>query len=139
MTMPSMSADEAAIRALVAAWMDATRRGDAAAVRDLMTEDVVFLRAGHPPMIGRDAFAAAMRPPPGAPAPVVEGSSEIREVQIAGDLAYLWSELRVRVTPPGGTPVVRAGPALTILRKEDGRWQLARDANLVAPVPPGTR
>jgi uncharacterized protein (TIGR02246 family) len=139
MTKPTMSADEAAIRALVAAWMDATRRGDAAAVRDLMTEDVVFLRAGHPPMIGRAAFAAAMRLPPGAPASVVEGSSEIREVQIAGDLAYLWSELRVSVTPPGGTPVVRAGPALTILRKEDGRWRLARDANLIAPVAPGTR
>jgi ketosteroid isomerase-like protein len=37
------------------------------------------------------------------------------------------------MTPPGGKPVRRAGYTLTILRKEpDGRWRLARDANLLA-------
>jgi len=36
------------------------------------------------------------------------------------------------ITPERGAPVHRAGYTLTILRKqEDGRWVLARDANLV--------
>jgi ketosteroid isomerase-like protein len=39
------------------------------------------------------------------------------------------------VTPPGGDPQHRAGDTLTILRKEaDGRWRLARDANLLSEV-----
>ena len=38
------------------------------------------------------------------------------------------------MTPPGGKPMRRAGYTLTILRKEaDGRWLLARDANLLTP------
>jgi ketosteroid isomerase-like protein len=36
---------------------------------------------------------------------------------------------------PGGEPVRRAGYALTILPKDpDGKWLLARDANLLAKV-----
>jgi ketosteroid isomerase-like protein len=39
------------------------------------------------------------------------------------------------MAPPGGTPIRRAGYTLTILRKEaDGKWLLARDANLVTEV-----
>jgi ketosteroid isomerase-like protein len=39
------------------------------------------------------------------------------------------------MTPSGGgTPMRRSGYTLTILRKEpDGRWVLARDANLLTP------
>jgi ketosteroid isomerase-like protein len=43
------------------------------------------------------------------------------------------NRLRVEVTPPGGPTVVRSGYTLTVLRKEsDGRWVIARDANLLA-------
>jgi uncharacterized protein (TIGR02246 family) len=67
----------------------------------------------------------------------MEGDSEIQEVQVLGDWAFLWSRLRVVATPPGGTPTERAGHTLTILRKENGRWLLARDANLLSPVRAG--
>ena len=64
----------------------------------------------------------------------VEGSSEIRELQVLGDWAYVRSYLQIAVTPPGGNSVKRAGYTLTILRKQpDGRWLLARDANLLTP------
>ena len=49
-----------------------------------------------------------------------------------GDWAYLRNFIEITITPAGGTPVRRSGFTLTILRKEpDGRWLLARDANLV--------
>jgi ketosteroid isomerase-like protein len=42
----------------------------------------------------------------------------------------------VKMTPhDGAAPVERAGHTLTVLRREQGRWRLARDANLLAPVP----
>ena len=50
----------------------------------------------------------------------MEGSSDIRELQVLGDWAYLRNHITVTVTPPGGKPVTRAGTTLTILRK-DGR------------------
>ena len=63
-----------------------------------------------------------------------ETSSEINEIKLLGDWAYLRNYLDVTITPPiGGVPLRRSGHTLTILRKEpDGRWLVARDANLLA-------
>jgi len=55
-----MHDDERAIRQLVSAWMEATRAGDVEAVLALMSDDVVFLTPGRPPM-GKADFAAAAR------------------------------------------------------------------------------
>ena len=38
--------------------------------------------------------------------------------------------------PPDGTPMKRAGHTLSVLKKEGGKWLLARDANMLSPVPP---
>ena len=47
--------------------------------------------------------------------------------------AYLRNRLEIAVTRPGVPAVRRAGLTLTIVRKgQDGRWRIARDANLVA-------
>ena len=125
-----MTDDERAIRDLVATWISASRAGDVAAVIDLMTDDAVFMVPGREPF-GKDAFAAAAQ---GMRSVQMEGTSDIRELQVLGDWAYLRNYLTVTVTPPGGAPMRRAGWTLTILRKIDGRWRLARDANLLSAV-----
>lgn len=125
------SDDEAQIRALIATWMAATRAGDVDTVMDLMTDDVVFLLPGTPPMSRAD-FHAAARQQAGDAGPQVDGASEIQEVQVAGDWAFVRAHLTVTITPPGGgAPVLRAGPVLSVFRKEQGRWLLARDANML--------
>lgn len=126
--------DEQQIRELVATWMCATRAGDLDTVLGLMTDDVVFLVAGRP-AFGKHEFAASMKSAGGARPPAIDGRSEIQEIRIAGDWAYLWSRLSVEVTPPGGKPIHRAGHTLSVLHKKDGQWRLARDANLLVPVP----
>lgn len=131
-----MSTDEQQIRDLVATWMRATQAGDVDTVLDLMTDDVVFLVPGRPPM-DKAGFAAAARAQAGAEAPTFEGQSEVQEIQVAGDWAFMWTRLSVVATPPGGAPPIeRAGHTLTVLRRDGGRWRLARDANLLAPVAP---
>lgn len=126
--------DEAEIRALVATWMEATRMGDTGKVLGLMTDDVVFLVPGHAPMRKAD-FAAAARAQSSGAAPSIDGTSEIEEIVVAGDWAFMRSRLHVIARPPDGSnPVEREGYTLTILRKDGGRWKLARDANLLAPV-----
>jgi uncharacterized protein (TIGR02246 family) len=124
-----MTEDERAIRALIDNWMAATRSGDVATVLSLMTDDVLFMVPGAEPF-GKEAFAAASRGMSGAK---IDGESEIVELQVLGDWAWLRTRLKVAMTPPGGTePVRRSGYTLTILRKDaDGKWRLARDANLL--------
>ena len=57
-----MLSDEAEIRALVRNWQSATQAGDTEAVLRLMTDDVVFLVPGRPPM--HKAEFAALSPVP---------------------------------------------------------------------------
>jgi uncharacterized protein (TIGR02246 family) len=127
-----MNSDEQEIRHLVATWIEATKAGDTDTVLSLMADDVVFLVTGHPPMIGKAAFAAAMQTPSGQGRPQFDGKSEIQEIQVLGDWAYMWTKLTVVITPSGGAPLVtRAGHTLTILKKQNGKWVLARDANML--------
>ena len=68
-------------------------------------------------------------------APTFDGKSEIQEIKVVGDWAFMWARLEVVATPPDGSaPVNRAGHTLTVLLKENGRWLLARDANMLSPV-----
>ena len=129
-----MITDEQQIRELVATWMSATKAGDIATVLSLMTDDVVFLVAGQEPF-GKEHFAAAFKPAAsGTPMPKIDGRSEIQEVQVSGNFAYLWSKLNVEMTMPDGKLTQRTGHTLSVFRKTGGRWQLARDANLLSPV-----
>jgi uncharacterized protein (TIGR02246 family) len=131
-----MHDDEQEIRALVATWMAASKAGNVGKVLSLMADDVVFLTPGRPIMRKTD-FAAAARAQVGPDAPQFDGSSEIQEIKVLGDWAFMWTKLTVIVTPPGGEKAVtRAGHTLSILRKENGKWLLARDANMLSPVPP---
>jgi len=132
-----MSTDEKEIRELIATWMSATKAGDTARVLGLMTDDVVFLLPRRPPM-RKAGFAAAAAAQVAKDAPKIDGESEIQEVVVAGDWAFSWTKLKVTVTPPhDARAMVRAGHTLSIFRKEGGKWRLARDANLLAPVPDG--
>jgi uncharacterized protein (TIGR02246 family) len=129
-----VSADEHAIRNLVARWHRATAAGDVDTVLGLMADDVVFLVAGFPPMRGRAAFERGLR---GLLAQHrIESTSEVQEVEVSGVMAYCWNTLTVRVIPlAGGSATVRAGSALSILRKQpNGSWVVVRDANMLAPV-----
>jgi len=121
--------EEIAIRAVVTEWIAATRRGDVQAVLNLVTDDVLFLRPGHEPM-DRAAFEAASRVQSSQKLQI-EAESDIREVQVEGDMAFLWSKLTVAVTPAEGPTARHEGHTLTVFRKRAGKWLLARDANML--------
>lgn len=126
-----MQSDEQAIRRLIATWMAATKSGDIETVLGLMTDDVVFLLPGQPPMLGKPAFAAALKGQADQVSPQFDGTSEIQEVKVLGDWAYMWTKLSVTVTLPDGSSMRRAGHTLSVLKKQDGKWLLARDANML--------
>ncbi|MFT3720268.1 YybH family protein [Pseudorhodoferax sp.] len=125
--------DEKEIRNLVQNWMAATKAGDSATVLSLMTDDVVFLVPGQEPF-GKSVFEKASEAQAESSVEF-DGHSEILEVKVLGDWAYMLTKIKVVATlPDKEKPMVRAGHTLTILRKESGEWKIARDANLLAQV-----
>ncbi len=128
-----MQNDEQQIRQLVATWQAATKAGNVDTVLGLMTDDVVFLLPGRPPM-RKDEFASLSRVPHDKLAPKMDSAQEIHEIQVSGDWAFMWTKLSVSITPLGGQTTERAGHTLTVLKRVNGKWLLARDANLLAPV-----
>jgi len=125
-----MNSDEQAIREFFDAWLRASLDGDNDTLKALMAEDVVFLTAEFPPMIGRDAFFAVAG---SAPKPYkMEFERDVKEIEISRDWAYAWHWLQVTVTPKeGAAPIRRAGNILSVFHKENGKWVLKRDANLL--------
>lgn len=120
--------DEQAIRDVVARWFAASQAGDTKAVLGLMTDDVVFMVAGREPF-GKEEFAKSSAEMKDVK---IDGNADIREIEVLGDWAFIRSHLEVTMTPPGAPPSKRSGYTLTLLRREpDGRWRLARDANLL--------
>jgi uncharacterized protein (TIGR02246 family) len=114
--------------------MAATRAADTEKLLSLMADDVVFLLPGQPPMIGKSTFASAAKAHSNQQTQF-DGTGEIQEIQVFGDWAFMWTKLSVVVTQPGNaTPMTRAGHTLSILKKQNGKWVLARDANMLAPV-----
>jgi uncharacterized protein (TIGR02246 family) len=131
--MPGQN-DEEEIRELVSTWIRATKSGDIDTVLSLMSDDIVFLMPGQPVM-RKAGFAAAARAQGGNKVATFDGTSDIQEIRVLGDWAFMWTKLTVVATPPGGgPPITRSGHTLSILRKHNGRWVLARDANMLAPV-----
>lgn len=126
-----MNTDEQAIRDLIDTWLTASKAGDTATVLGLMSAEVVFLQPGQKPMRGRKEFEAAQG---GIRDFEIDGHADIQEIHVNGDWAYCWNFLTVKFTPKNGPAGKRAGNVLTVLRKENGRWVIFRDANLLAKV-----
>ena len=131
----AMQSDEKEIRELVERWISASSAGDIETVLSLMTDDVVFLTPGRPPMVGKQAFAEASKGQSEQPFDM-SGVSAVQEVQVYGDWAYMWTELSIVVTlKESGRSIRRNGHTLSILKKEGGKWLLARDANMLTVSP----
>ena len=125
-----MNSDEQEIRELIDKWLAATKAGDTETVLGLMTDDVVFLVPGREPF-GKEEFRNSSKEQ-SASGMHFEGRSEIAELRVLGDWAFMITNLSVTGRPEGGPSTTRSGHTLTILRKVDGRWLLARDANLLS-------
>lgn len=94
----------------------------------MFTDDVVFLAAGAPPIVGKaavrewaDGYYKAFR---------TSWDKPVEEFVIHGDYAYERYRYTSTDTPvAGGAPVTDTGWGLVIYRREpDGVWRVARDA-----------
>jgi uncharacterized protein (TIGR02246 family) len=125
----------AEIEAFAAASKAAMARNDLDAVLATMTEDVVLLSAAGPPVVGREAVRQVY-------SAMIEkftmqntASSSDFTVDAIGNVAVVVGKDSATLTPVGGGPTMMvSGPAVSVFRREDGTWKLARSLNLMAPA-----
>lgn len=131
-----MDPDEQAIRRLHAHWIEAVNAADLPSLLGWMTEDVLLMSPGGPP-IGREVFGEVFTAAHGELQ--VRCTSELVELEVLGDRAWSRCHDTLAVTPRAGGDTTRlAGDRLTIYRRgDDGHWRLARDAHTLTPVAPG--
>lgn len=131
-----MSEDARQIRELVGSWIAASNKRDLAALMDMMTDDVVFMTPGRPPF-GKAEFAADSERMKDV---AVDARANVQEIEVFGARAYIRNHILVELISPDQPPRRMSGYAMSVLRKEaDGRWRIARDANLVIPEGAGGR
>ena len=125
-----MDSDEQQIRQLMNEWHRHTAEGELEPILDMMTEDAVFLRCGHRPM-SKAEFSAGFREWSGKAR--IESKFDVKDIHASGDVGYAWSYISIVMTmTETGKSSTREGHVLTVFRKSAaGKWQLARDANLL--------
>ena len=119
--------DEQAIRRLVDTWLGASEGGDLTTMLSLLSDDVLFMVPGKEPF-GKEAFARNYENMKGK----MKTNGDIQEIRIIGDWAWMRNFLRVKFITSSGESKVLSGHVLSVLRKTpDGKWVIARDANLL--------
>ncbi|HEV8134382.1 MAG TPA: SgcJ/EcaC family oxidoreductase, partial [Pyrinomonadaceae bacterium] len=115
---------------LVDTWLKASESGDVNTILTLMADDVIFMVPGREPF-GKAEFVQNYKQMSGVK---LTTKSNIQEIKVLGEWAWMRNLLRVTFTPGDGSPTTHSGYVLTILRKtSDGRWVITRDANLLTP------
>jgi uncharacterized protein (TIGR02246 family) len=128
--VPDAGNDEQAIRDFVDRWLIASEEGDLPTMLNLLADDVVFMVPTKKPF-GKEAFSQSYEQTRGAK---LKTRSDIQEIKIIGSWAWMRNFLRVTFTDANGESSTHSGYVLTILNKTpDGRWVIARDANLLMP------
>ena len=95
--------DQEAIRKLTEEWLAALRAKDVGRLKEMVTDDVVFLPSTLPPIRGKQAVEDmynSFLPQFSS----VEQSVSTQEVRVAGDWAFAWGFETLVPNPPGWRP-----------------------------------
>lgn len=115
-----------AIAAVNAKYAEAVERRDAAAIRNLYTEDAIVLPPDQPMIRGNAGIEDFWK---GSFAAGVKGASfETLDVERTGDLAVETGNYTMTVAPEGKEAQTATGKYVVVWKREkDGSWKLHRD------------
>jgi ketosteroid isomerase-like protein len=90
-------------------------------------EDAVDLPPHRPAVIGREAIRTFLQTD--VDRFTMNFADEIVEVEVEGDLAVIWSNYTVTLTPRGdGEPIENNGKWLKVLKRQlDGSWKFSHN------------
>ena len=134
----SIEADVEAIKKVNVDLINAFNASDAAAAVALVMDDAVDLPPNRPAVIGKEAIRSFVQSD--FDRFTMNFADEIVEIEVAGDLAYIWTNYTVTLTPKDvGKPIGNNGKWLIVLRRQpDGSWKFSRNIwNSDNPPPKG--
>ena len=132
--MSKQPEDIAAINQLAEDWRAGWLTGDPETLLDLLSDEPVLIMSGEDPIIGKEAIRELYQY-------VFENYTfvsdenytrttdvEQMEVEVDGDLGYIWSKYTNTETPKvGGETTEDHGQSVIIVRRQhDGSWKIAR-------------
>jgi uncharacterized protein (TIGR02246 family) len=135
---PSTEADVEAIKSVNVALINALNSSDASAAVALVTDNAVDLPPNRPAVIGKEAIRSFVQSD--FDRVTMNFNEEIVEVEVDGDLAVIWTNYTVTLTPKdGGEPIENKGKWLKVLKRlPDGSWKFSRNIwNSDNPPPEG--
>lgn len=114
-----------------AAWLQAMKRHDAAAIAAIYGDEAVFVTAAGDMLHGRAAIEQYERKRFETTGRIVDGTIGDDGLARAGDLVYEWGHATLRVARDDGTSTVVTGRFLTVWAKDSsGRWHITRNLSL---------
>src|SRR5262249_15800848 len=114
-----------------AAWLEAMKRQDAAAIAAIYGEDAVFITAAGEALRGRTAIENFERERFNATGRVVEGTVEDDGLAQTGQFVYEWGHVTLRIARSDGNLSTFAGHFLTVWAADStGRWRIIRNLSL---------
>ena len=134
----STEADVEAIKRVNVDLINALNAGDAAAAVALVMDDAVDLPPNRPAVIGREAIRSFVQSD--FDLFTMNFAEEVVEVEVAGDLAVIWTNYTVTLTfKNDGAQVTNNGKWLKVLKRQpDGSWKFSRNIwNSDNPPPEG--
>lgn len=131
------SADEAAIKAMTAAWLDAYNAGDVEKIVAMYADDGVLMPPHAAVASGRAAIRAYLQTDTaGAKAAGVKLIPGPATAGVLGDMG--WESGSYTLNDPSGK-TIDSGSYLSVSRKVDGKWLFIRDTyNSDRPLPAPT-
>ena len=136
---PDQKADQKAIEELHKKDVTATKVYDVEALTALLTEDIVSMPPGTPPVVGKKANRELLLVGEQASKQVdiVEYDQKWEELKFLGDYAYEWGIFYSVVRQKSGGPTMKSEfRVMRILkRQEDGSWKVHRSIWNSAPPP----
>jgi len=124
-----------AIEAINKQWEDAVKRGDAAAIAALYTEEARVLPQDGPTLVGREAIQNFQQ------SYIDAGFNDFRlttlEVGVVRDLAYEIGEYALTIQPEEGEAIRDQGKYVVVWKRENGEWKLDVDIFNSSPPLPG--
>lgn len=123
---PDSAARAAGVVGAMQHWIHVTQLVNADSAAAIYTPDAEMLQASMPPIHGRDAIHAFLKPFDGR-AVVDSISGTAGRVDVFDSTAYLWGEYYQKTRIPPGAPQAYRGRFVTEWRLGgDGTWRIAR-------------
>ncbi len=121
------AADEKAIRALDAAWVQAAQAKDADKATAVYADDASMLPAGAPIATGKAQIHAAWAHFMSLPGYGIDFQPTKIVVSKAGDMAYDMGTTKFTMNDDKGQPMTSVGKYVVTWQKQGGQWKVVAD------------